>query len=55
VTQLVLRGCHVVTMDAGRAEHTGGYVVVDGNQIAAVGSGPVPDAYQGARVVDASG
>jgi cytosine/adenosine deaminase-related metal-dependent hydrolase len=55
VTQLVLSGCHVVTMDAGRAEHTGGYVVVDGNQIAAVGAGPVPDAYQGARVVDASG
>jgi cytosine/adenosine deaminase-related metal-dependent hydrolase len=42
-------------MDAGRAEHTGGCVVVDGNQIAAVGAGPVPDAYQGARVVDASG
>jgi cytosine/adenosine deaminase-related metal-dependent hydrolase len=55
VTQLVLSGCHVVTMDAGRAEHTGGCVVVDGNQIAAVGAGPVPDAYQGARVVDASG
>jgi cytosine/adenosine deaminase-related metal-dependent hydrolase len=55
VSQLVLSGCHVVTMDATRAEHAGGYVVVDGNQIAAVGAGQVPDAYAGARVVDASG
>ena len=55
MTQLVVSGCHVVTMDAERAEHPNGYVVVDGNQIAAVGAGPVPDAYSGARVVDASG
>ena len=55
MSQLVLSGCHVVTMDAARAEHAGGYVVVDGNQIAAVGAGQVPAAYAGARVVDASG
>jgi cytosine/adenosine deaminase-related metal-dependent hydrolase len=55
VTQLVLSGCYVLTMDAARAEHTSGYVVVDGNQIAAVGAGQVPDAYAEARVIDASG
>jgi cytosine/adenosine deaminase-related metal-dependent hydrolase len=42
-------------MDAERAEHPSGYVVVDGNQIAAVGAGPVPSAYAEARVIDASG
>ncbi|MGN6793131.1 MAG: 8-oxoguanine deaminase [Streptosporangiaceae bacterium] len=55
MTQLVLSGCHVVTMDAARAEHANGYVAVDGNQIAAVGAGPVPDLHPGARVVEASG
>ena len=49
VTRLVLSGCHVVTMDAGRAEHASGYVVVDGNLIAAVGAGQVPEAFAGAR------
>jgi cytosine/adenosine deaminase-related metal-dependent hydrolase len=55
VTQLVISGCHVVTMDAGRSEHAGGHVVVDGNQIAAIGAGPVPPEYADARVVDGSG
>jgi cytosine/adenosine deaminase-related metal-dependent hydrolase len=55
VTRLVLSGCHVVTMDAGRSEHTSGYVAVDGNLIAAVGAGPVPAAFSDARAVDASG
>ena len=55
MTQLVLSGCHVVTMDGARAEHPSGYVVVDGNTITAVGAEPVPDIDAGARVVDASG
>jgi len=55
VTQLALSGCHVVTMDAERAEHAGGYVVIDGNRIAAVGVGPVPDDYASAQVIDARG
>src|SRR5262245_62228744 len=42
-------------MDAARAEHPSGYVVVEGNQIAAVGAGPVPDTYAEARVIDAAG
>ncbi|MDR2983809.1 MAG: 8-oxoguanine deaminase, partial [Nocardiopsaceae bacterium] len=53
--QLVLSGCYVVTMDAARAEYASGYVVIDGNQIAAVGAGPVPDAYADAQVIDVSG
>jgi cytosine/adenosine deaminase-related metal-dependent hydrolase len=55
VTQLVLSGCYVVTMDAARTEYASGYVVVDGNQIAAVGAGPIPDAYAEAWVIDAVG
>ncbi len=55
MTALVLRGCHVVTMDAGRAEYPSGYVATDGNRIAAVGAGPVPADLADARVIDASG
>ncbi|HUJ07583.1 MAG TPA: 8-oxoguanine deaminase [Streptosporangiaceae bacterium] len=55
MTQFVLSGCHVVTMDGQRAEHAGGYVAVDGNQIAAVGPGAVPEAYRSARIIEASG
>ena len=38
MTVLVLNGCHVVTMNAGRDEHPRGYVAIDGNRIA--GAGP---------------
>jgi cytosine/adenosine deaminase-related metal-dependent hydrolase len=55
VTQLALGGCHVVTMNAVRAEYATGYVVVDGNKIAAVGAGPVPEAYAEAQVIDGIG
>ncbi|HEX9066529.1 MAG TPA: 8-oxoguanine deaminase, partial [Streptosporangiaceae bacterium] len=55
MTALVLSGCHVVTMDGGRAEHARGYVAVRGNQIAAVGAGQAPAEFAGARVVDADG
>jgi cytosine/adenosine deaminase-related metal-dependent hydrolase len=57
--QIVIRGAHVVTMDAARAEHRNGYVVVDGNRIVAVGAGEPPgydDAgYDDARIVDGTG
>jgi cytosine/adenosine deaminase-related metal-dependent hydrolase len=42
-------------MNAARAEYGTGYVVVDGNQIAAVGAGPVPEAYAEAQVIDGTG
>jgi cytosine/adenosine deaminase-related metal-dependent hydrolase len=42
-------------MDAARAEHATGYVVVEGSQIAAVGAGPVPEAYAEATVIDGAG
>ncbi|HUZ54790.1 MAG TPA: 8-oxoguanine deaminase [Streptosporangiaceae bacterium] len=51
----VLSGCHVVTMDGQRAEHASGYVAVNGNQIAAVGAGEVPDAFDHAQIIDAAG
>ena len=47
MTALVLDGCAVVTMDAGRAEHASGHVVVDGQRITAVGPGPAPDVQPG--------
>jgi cytosine/adenosine deaminase-related metal-dependent hydrolase len=55
MTGLVLAGCHVVTMDQQRAEHHGGYVAVEGSQITAVGSGPVPASLSGLPVTEASG
>jgi cytosine/adenosine deaminase-related metal-dependent hydrolase len=55
VTGLVLRGCHVLTMNPRRDEHQDGYVAVEGAQITEVGTGPVPDRLSAARVVDARG
>jgi cytosine/adenosine deaminase-related metal-dependent hydrolase len=57
VTAFALRGCHVVTMDAGRAEYAGGYIAIDGNRIVGVGDGggPVPGDLAEERVIDASG
>jgi 8-oxoguanine deaminase len=55
VTDLILRGCHILTINPRRDEHPGGYVAVEGNRITDVGPGPVPDRLSGAREVDASG
>jgi cytosine/adenosine deaminase-related metal-dependent hydrolase len=56
--RLVLDGCTVVTMDAGRREHSVGHVVVEGRRIAAVGEGRYagePGSVGDVRVVDATG
>ncbi|MEV6286143.1 8-oxoguanine deaminase [Kribbella sp. NPDC051770] len=50
----VVESAAVVTLDPHRREFTTGHVVVQGNQIVAVGAGPAP-AYEGARVVDGRG
>lgn len=57
MTTVVIKNCHVVTMDAAGAEHVSGYVAVDGNLIAAVGAGAVPDSVDvsGARMIDGAG
>jgi cytosine/adenosine deaminase-related metal-dependent hydrolase len=55
MTVLVLNGCHVVTMNAARDEHSRGYVAIDGNRIAGAGPLPVPDSLAGARQLDAGG
>jgi len=39
---LILNGCHVLTMDAQRSEYPAGHVVVSGNRIAAAGPGLAP-------------
>jgi cytosine/adenosine deaminase-related metal-dependent hydrolase len=53
-TRTVIQGCAVATVDRARTEHTTGHVVVSGNRIEIVGTGPAP-AGDGARVVDGSG
>jgi cytosine/adenosine deaminase-related metal-dependent hydrolase len=57
VTAFILSGCHVLTMNSERDEYSAGYVVIDGDRITAVGSGPERDAdgHPGARRVDATG
>ncbi|MPZ61218.1 MAG: 8-oxoguanine deaminase [Propionibacteriales bacterium] len=45
VSRVIIDGCALVTMDADRTEHTTGHIVADGNEIVAVGSGPVPDDF----------
>jgi len=55
VTSLVINGCAVVTVDAQRAEHATGHVLVDGQRITAVGPGPGPADLPGARYIDAAG
>jgi cytosine/adenosine deaminase-related metal-dependent hydrolase len=53
----VIDGAHVVTMNAGREEHAGGHVVLEGNRITAVGPGSAPEAVRSGadRVVDGRG
>lgn len=55
MTLFVLSGCHVVTMDGQRSEYASGFVAVNGNQIAAVGAGDVPEAFDHAQILDAAG
>jgi cytosine/adenosine deaminase-related metal-dependent hydrolase len=57
VTAIVLSGCHVLTMNPERDEYSAGHVVIEGDRITAVGSGPLrnADGHPGARWVDATG
>ena len=55
MTTFTLNGCHVLTMNVERAEHGAGYVAVTGNQITAVGAGPLPAELAGGQVIDGSG
>jgi cytosine/adenosine deaminase-related metal-dependent hydrolase len=52
---MVLRGCHVLTLDPERHEYPDGYVVVDGTRITEVGPGPVPGRLAGSRQIEAAG
>ena len=57
MTAVVMSGCHVLTMNPERDEYSAGHVVIDGDRITAVGSGPLrnADGHPGARWVDATG
>lgn len=41
--RIVVEGCAVATVDAAGTEHESGHVVIEGNRIIAVGSGPAPE------------
>jgi len=53
----VIEGCAVATVDPGGTEHASGYLVVEGDRIAAVGGGDVPEEHlgEGTSRVDGSG
>jgi cytosine/adenosine deaminase-related metal-dependent hydrolase len=57
VSRIVIERGTVSTMDLARAgtEYTEGHVVIDGDRIRAVGSGPAPDHPVPTRRIDASG
>jgi cytosine/adenosine deaminase-related metal-dependent hydrolase len=52
---LAIDGCYVATVDAAGTEHPRGYLVLDGDRIAAVGPGPLPAQYAAAERVDGAG
>jgi cytosine/adenosine deaminase-related metal-dependent hydrolase len=52
---LAIDGCYVATVDAAGTEHPRGYLVLDGDRIAAVGPGPLPVQYAADERVDGAG
>jgi cytosine/adenosine deaminase-related metal-dependent hydrolase len=55
VQVLVIEGGHIATADAAGTEYDAGYLVLDGDRIAAAGAGPVPPRYVGAERIDGRG
>ena len=52
---LAIDGCHIATVDGAGTEHPVGYLVMQGDRIAAVGPGPLPARYADAQRIDGSG
>ena len=52
---LAIDGCYIATADDGATEHPGGYLVIDGDRIAATGAGPLPPHYAAAERIDGAG
>lgn len=56
MTCVLIEGAAIITMDAARTEHSSGHLLVQGNRIAAVDSGPAPHRLpEGVRRVDGRG
>ena len=55
MTNLVIDGASLATVDASGTEHASGHVVVHDGRIAAVGPGPAPAVADGVRRVDGRG
>jgi cytosine/adenosine deaminase-related metal-dependent hydrolase len=52
---IVIDGCAIATVDAAGTEHASGHLVIDGDRIVALGSGPAPAGDDSARRVDGRG
>jgi cytosine/adenosine deaminase-related metal-dependent hydrolase len=52
---IVIEGCAIATVDAAGAEHVSGHLVIEGDRIVALGSGPAPAGLDSARRVDGRG
>jgi cytosine/adenosine deaminase-related metal-dependent hydrolase len=52
---LAIEGCYVAAADAAGTEYPSGYLVLDGDRIAATGAGPVPAQYAAADRLDGAG
>lgn len=55
MTTQVIEGAHIYTGDADANEFSSGHVVMQGNRISAVGSGPAPAGLSAARTINGSG
>ena len=52
---LAIDGCYIAAADDGGTEHPAGYLVIDGDRIAATGAGPLPPHYAAAERIDGAG
>jgi 5-methylthioadenosine/S-adenosylhomocysteine deaminase len=51
----LIRNAHVLTLDEHDSEHPRADILIDGSKIAAIGRGPLPEAVDADRVIEAAG
>ena len=52
---ILIEGCDIATVDGAATEHAEGWIAIEGDRIAALGSGAPPEAGEGVRRIDGRG